>query len=580
MAIYFHIDTKYYLQITVYNWIILIKPKKLNMKTVLPKLILSYLLIGAFFNSSAQNEPFDVRIVNAGYQLNSAWELTYGPDDSLWVTENVAYKVSKISTVNGGKTELLDLSKSITGFSTTSNLPQGGLMGMVLHPSMFSEWPKPSKPWVYLAYVFKFDGCLRNKINTADSICLYKTKIVRYDYNRSTKKLTNEQVIIQTLNGSSDHNSGRLVIGDVGGTSYLFYSIGDMGTGQYKNAKRVNRSQLRDSLEGKVLRFNLEAIGNANNVNSWIPTDNPYLDANANRTAVWSWGHRNAQGLAFGRNGILYSSEQQDMSDDEINIIEKAGNYGWPLASGYCDGNYNGLTLATLPVISEQADSIKYNLKAPIYTLYTEKNPANLIGKLNSLWPTVACSSIDVYEKPVIPGWSRSILVPSLKAGLIQRMKLDPTGTKVIEMNSIAAMAKFGEIRYRDICISSDGLRIYASADMSSQSVKYKGRILEFTYEGSVLAVGEDSLKKNTRNTQIELYPNPAQKVLNVKSNPEISSPLRYAIYDINGKAVLNGKSFKEHFSINIESLSTGFYVFKLYNAYNLNVQTKKFMVK
>src|SRR5690606_31934562 len=173
------------------------------------------------------------------------------------------------------------------------------------------------------------------------------------------------------LNGSTDHNSGRLVIGDVNGTPYLFYSIGDMGAGQFKNAKRVNKSQSRDSLEGKVLRFNLEATGNPNNERNWIPSDNPYLDANSGRTAVWSWGHRNAQGLVFGNNGILYSSEQQDVSDDEINIIQKEGNFGWPLASGYYDGNYNGLTLSGLPVVSEQASAIDFNLKSPIFTLYT-----------------------------------------------------------------------------------------------------------------------------------------------------------------------------------------------------------------
>ena len=253
------------------------------MKTVLPILIIFIFLVSTVLITSAQNEPFDVRIVNNSYQLNSAWELTYGPDDSLWVTENTAYKVSKINTANGGKTDLLNLSNVKTSFSTW---PQGGMMGMALHPTMYSEWPNVSKPWVYLAYVYKFDGCIRNKKNTADSACFFKTKIVRYNYNRATRILENEQVIIQTLNGSSDHNSGRLVIGNVGGTNYLFYSIGDMGTGQFKNALRINKSQNRDSLEGKVLRFNLDAIGNVNNVNSWIPSDNPYSDANSNKTAV------------------------------------------------------------------------------------------------------------------------------------------------------------------------------------------------------------------------------------------------------------------------------------------------------
>ena len=548
------------------------------MKKILKFLFLSFLLSGTFQITNAQNEPFDVRIVNTGYQLNSAWELTYGPDDSLWVTENVAYKVSKINIANGGKTELLDISGAKASFSASTH-PQGGLMGMVLHPTMYDEWPNVCKPWVYLAYVYRFDGCKRNMKNTADSACFFKTKIVRYNYNRNSQKLENEQVIIQSLNGSSDHNSGRLVIGDVAGTPYLFYSIGDMGTGQFKNAKRVNKAQMRDSLEGKVLRFNLEATGNPNNVQNWIPNDNPYLDANSNRTAVWSWGHRNAQGLAFGENGILYSSEQQDVTDDEINIIQKTGNFGWPLASGYYDGNYDGLTLAGLPVGSEYNDSVTYNLKSPIFTLYTSPNPSSFFGKSNSLWPTVACSSIDVYDKPVIPGWSSSLLVPSLKAGLIQRIKLDATGTEVVEMTSINAMNMYGKIRYRDICISHDGLKIYASADMSSQDGTYKGKILEYTYKGSVLAVADHPAKEITHNTKIDLYPNPAQKILNVKSNSDISKPLYYTVHDLKGKTVLTGKSFRENFSLNIEVLPPGVYVFKLYNAYYLQAHTQKFIV-
>ena len=526
----------------------------------------------------SQNEPFSVRTVNSSYQLNSAWELTYGPDDSLWVTESTAYKVSKIDRVSGNKTLLLDLSTVPAGFTT---FPQGGLMGMALHPTLYSEWPNASKPWVYLAYVYKFNGCLKTKKTNLDSGCFYKTKIVRYNYDRPTKKLINEQVIIQNLNGSTDHNSGRLAIGQISGVSYLFYTIGDMGTGQFTNANRVNRAQLRDTLEGKVLRFNLDAIGDPNDVNNWIPSDNPYTDANSKKTAVWSWGHRNAQGLAFGSNGILYSSEQQDMSDDEVNVIETGRNYGWPLASGYCDGNYNGLTLANLPVVSEQQDSITYNLKPPIYTLYTTPNPGTLIGKSNSLWPTVACSSIDIYENSIIPYWNRSLLVPSLKAGLVQRLKLDATGTKVIDTSSIPAMRKFGQARFRDICISPDGLKIYVSCDMSSQSATYQGKILEFTYTGIMgpLAIN-DNLNNYTRNTSIQLFPNPTTKFLNIESIKNTSKPLHYSIYDVTGKRLLQGSSNNDYFSVNVESLSAGVYVFKLDNAYYINLTTEKIVIQ
>ncbi len=540
--------------------------------------LFSLLLTHAF----AQNEPFDVRVVNTTYQLNSAWELTYGPDDSLWITENNAYLVSKINPNNGGKTQLLDLT-SMRGFASTQDpWPQGGLMGMALHPSMYTEWPNPSKPWVYLAYVYKFVGYYKTKKGNQDSGAFFKTRIVRYIYQRSNKTLVSPTTIIETLNGSSDHNSGRLAIGNVSGTPYLFYTIGDMGTGQFKNLNRINRTQLRDTLEGKILRFNLDAVGAATNPQNWIPTDNPFKDKNGNLTAVWSYGHRNAQGIAFASDGTLYSSEQQDMSDDEVNIIEKGRNYGWPLVSGYSDGNYDGYTLAGMKVISEKQDSISYNLRAPIYTLYTTANPGPLYSQSNSVWPTVACSSIEVYEKSFIPNWNRSLLIPSLKAGRIQRLKLDPTGQKVVSLTEVPVMNLSGQARMRDLCVSPDGLKIYVACDKSSQAAKYQGKILEYTYTGplNVLSINRDSLFTYTRNKDIQVFPNPASKILFVKSIKSETKPLRYSVYDMNGKLMLSGTSKNDNFSINIETLVSGVYIFKLYNAYHIDVSTNKLVVE
>jgi PQQ-dependent dehydrogenase (s-GDH family) len=543
-------------------------------------LFLSLFLI-LFHNGFCQNEPFSVRTVNTKYQLNSAWELTYGPDDSLWVTENSAYLVDRINPQTGGKTQLIDLHNNKDFLQSLSPWPQGGLMGLALHPSMYSEWPNPSKPWVYLAYVYHNVGCFTAK-NGQDSGCFFKTKIVRYTYDRSTHSLSNPETIIQNLNGSTDHNSGRLTIGDVGGTPYLFYTIGDMGTGQFKNLHRTNRAQLRDTLEGKVLRFNLDAIGSASNPQNWIPNDNPFVDANGNSTAVWSYGHRNAQGLAFGSNGILYSSEQQDMSDDEVNIIEEGRDYGWPLVSGYSDGNYNGYTLANLLVTSEEQDSIDYNLRAPIYTLYTTANPGPLYGTNNSTWPTVACSSLKVYENYIIPNWNRSLLIPSLKAGQVFRLKLSADGKSVTGMTSIDSMNLYNKARLRDLCVSPDGLKIYVSCDMSSQNAAYKGKILEYKYTGtlSVLSIAPDSVNTPVINTKIEVYPNPAKNILFVKSIKNQTSPLHYSIFDINGKVVLKGNSNINNFGINIQMLNPGMYVFKLYNAYFINICSTKIIVK
>ncbi len=552
-------------------------------KKILVTFTLLFFLLSVAFS---QNEPFNMRVINPGYQLNSAWEITWGPDDSLWVTENFSYLVSRIDPLNGGKTVLLDLS-SKRNFTSPPKWPQGGLMGMALHPTLYSERQNPSKPWVYLAYVYKYNastGC-----SDGSGSCNFKTKIVRYDYDRTNHSLSNEQVIIQSLNGSNDHNSGRLTIGEISGVSYLFYTVGDMGAGQFNNMNRTNNAQTRDTLEGKVLRFNLEPDGDAGALDKWIPNDNPFTDANSKKTAVWSWGHRNAQGIAFGSNGILYSSEQQDKTDDEVNIIETSSNYGWPKISGYCDGNYNGLKLANQLVISEQTNCITLNAKEPIYTLFTSANPGSLSTDYLT-WPTVACSSIDVYEKNAIPNWNRSLLVPSLKAGQIYRLKLDPTGTTVIDSSTIPAMRNQG--RYRDICISPDGLKIYVACDISGQTSgptggfngggtppMNAGRILEFTYTGKLLSIN-DSVYTYTRNSVIQVFPNPTSKILYVRSIKNVSKPLYYLIYDTAGKLLIKGNTNNDYFSINIETLTSGMYIFKLFNAYNINLSTEKVVVK
>jgi glucose/arabinose dehydrogenase len=96
--------------------------------------------------------------------------------------------------------------------------------------------------------------------------CYYKTKIVRYTYNTSTHSLGSPTIVIDDLMGSNDHNSGRLKISPVpesDGNYHLYYTIGDQGAGQFNNAFRTNNAQNKDVYEGKVLRLNTEADGDA-----------------------------------------------------------------------------------------------------------------------------------------------------------------------------------------------------------------------------------------------------------------------------------------------------------------------------
>jgi hypothetical protein len=142
-------------------------------------------------------------------------------------------------------------------------------------------------------------------------------------------------------------------------------------------------------------------------------------------------------------------------------------------------------------------------------------------------------------------------------------------------------MRLYNKARLRDLCISPDGLKIYVSCDMSSQSNTYKGKIVEFTYTGpiSVLSIN-DSLNTYVRNASIQVYPNPASKILYVRSIKNVTNPLHYFIYDGSGKIALKGDSNNDYFSIPIESLAPGIYILKLYNAYSINVSTIKVVVK
>src|SRR5579859_4286459 len=151
--------------------------------------------------------------------MNSPWEVVYGPDDSLWVTEAHNYRVWKIHPGNKGSRVILDLSGK-KDFSNPAAWPQGGLMGLAIHPQYSA-----GKPYVYMAYVYHLVGCGTIPVN--QNYCSYNTKIVRYQYNSADGSLTYVDDIISTLNGSNDHNSGRLRIDPLvesDGKCHLYYT--------------------------------------------------------------------------------------------------------------------------------------------------------------------------------------------------------------------------------------------------------------------------------------------------------------------------------------------------------------------
>lgn len=557
-----------------------------------------FLLLGLLLPVSllinAQTEPFAKRSVGANF--NNAWEVLYGPNDSLWITENRSYRIRRINVKEdgvstfGGSTTLVDLFASpatygITINQNTANFPQGGLMGLALHPALYDTDPavRAAKPWVYAAFVFSKGTC-----TGSNTTCVYSTRIVRFTY--SGNALINPEIILDNIPGSSDHNSGRLVIspeienvapGGLHNQYRLYYTVGDMGAGQYLNTTRAQRSLVQNAFEGKVLRINTEIDGDTG-PNAWVPNDNPFFNASSISAEdyVFTLGHRNAQGLAWGKvNGVnrLYSSEQMDRTDDEINIIEKGRNYGWDRVSGYCDGNVNGYTIGTQSIGTSVNNNEQFNCtnianhKEPIFTMFTAQmstiNPSD-----NSLWPTVACSSIDFLGTSRIAGWSNSLFVTPLKKDFVYRLKLTTTGDGVEATYYQLFQGDGGRIR--DIAISPNGRRFFVARDGGTNLSN--GTIMAYNYTGTLLALGDKPNEGGPQQDYVDIYPNPVTTVLTVKGKKEFQKPLLAQLYDATGNIVQSKSSFQNTFTVDISTQKSGIYFLKLYNGNGQLVETKK----
>ncbi|MBN8666959.1 MAG: PQQ-dependent sugar dehydrogenase [Chitinophagales bacterium] len=553
-------------------------------RTCLPIL----LFLSATIKGFPQSEPFSKRVVASAF--NSAWEVVYGPNDSLWVTENRTWKVYRVDIATGTKTTVLDL-RSGPGADATINFPtgsgtqpQGGMMGLALHPNLYSSDPavREAKPWVYMAYVYE-----RNACPGTNTSCVFTTKIVRYDYLSNT--LTNPVIVLDDIPGSSDHNSGRLVIGptieagaDAAHTQYrLYYTVGDMGAGQFLNTTRTNNALAVDVMEGKVLRINTESDGDAG-LDAWVPNDNQFFNASiiTAQDYVYSYGHRNAQGLVWGNVGgtdRLYSNEQMDRTDDEVNIIEKGKSYGWDDVSGYCDDNVNGYKIGQTPSADENAYcSITPDHREPIFTLFTTNAagmPALMAQSNNQLWPTVALSSIDFYGYNVIPGWNASLVMTPLKKDFVYRIKLNATGDAVTG-DTITYFRGDGN-RIRRVTVAPDGLRFYVARDASATS--NGGTIMEYTYTGTTLAL-HDGPRNGPRIVRdlVKVYPNPVADIVFIRGLREMKKPVRAEIYDIMGQLRITQVSSRNDFSLDLSSLKKGIYLLKLYNGNEQEVQVEK----
>ena len=275
---------------------------KIPNKLLVPSLIISLLLllVASFFivqsvredeititsngeilvvEKQKQNETGELKAEVVTDNLNIPWEVEFLPDGSILITERP------------GSLVIIGKDKQRVPVEGVRHIGEGGLLGMALHPKFSSN------NFVYLYLTFEENGSIGNKVE-------------RYTLSGST--LSQRTVILEGIQGASNHNGGRIAFGPDG---YLYIATGDAGN--------ESLSQVPGSLNGKVLRVRDDGS---------IPGDNPF------NSPVYSLGHRNVQGLAWDEKGNLWATEHGrsgiQSGYDELNLVQKGKNYGWPQIQG------------------------------------------------------------------------------------------------------------------------------------------------------------------------------------------------------------------------------------------------------
>ncbi|MWW25897.1 PQQ-dependent sugar dehydrogenase [Algibacter lectus] len=319
--------------------------------------------------------------------LNIPWGMVFLPDGSMLITEKAG---ELIHFKNGTKT-------NISGLPEVYLRGQGGLLDIEIHPDYAHNG------WIYITYASaegEGDGgntaLMRGKLkNNA-----FVEKQLLYKAGPNTKK--------------GQHFGSRIEFDNDG---YLYFSIGERGN-RDENPQDITRDC------GKIYRLNDDGS---------IPTDNPFVNTPNAKTAIYSYGHRNPQGMAIHpETGAIWVNEHGPKGGDEINIITKGKNYGWPVIS--YGVNYSGTAFTEI--------TEKEGMEQPLF-----------------YWvPSIAPSGMTFVTSDKYPDWKNNILVGSLKFQYLERLVLE--NNKVVKREEL-----FKDIgRVRNVIQGPDGY-IYVAAE-------------------------------------------------------------------------------------------------------------------
>lgn len=305
-------------------------------------------------STTANTGPVQVETTVIATGLEVPWGLVFTPDGEAFVTERDSSRLSSVDS-SGNVEELQKLPESGSG--------EGGLLGLALSPD------------------YERDGLIYAYYTTDED-----NRVARFRLGEDPEP------ILTGIPVQSYHNGGRIAFGPDG---LLYVGTGDGG--EPSNAQDLN------SLGGKILRITPDGE---------VPEDNPFSDS-----PVYSYGHRNVEGLSWDSSGRLYASEFGSNRFDEVNLIEPGGNYGWPEVEGY-----GGEPEYTDPI---------------------------------STWPTseASPSGAAILKGGAIPQWEGDFFMAALRGQRLYRLDLDGSGTVVGQEELLRGEAG----RLRDVVQAPDG---------------------------------------------------------------------------------------------------------------------------
>lgn len=343
------------------------------MMRTLTSLLAALVMAAVAAADTPSGDPKTYKVETIAEGLNHPWDIAFLPDGGLLVTE----RDGGLRLIRDGKLQ----AAPIAGAPTTLTGGQGGLFDIVLDPDFASNQT------VYLSFA-------------AGTPQANATHVLKAQFDGAALRNSTTIFIASPSKPTKVHYGGRIVF--LPDKTFLL-SVGDAFVLR-------ELAQDRSVHLGKILR--LDRDGKA------VP-DNPFVTAPGMRPEIWSYGHRNPQGLFYdAESGKVFETEHGANKGDELNIITPGANYGWPVATWSMD--YSGAVISPSPVMAGVTDPI-------------------------AVWPeeTLAPGGVIVYRGALFPLWAGSVMIPSLVQKEVRRVTLGADG------RAVSQERLFGELGFR-----------------------------------------------------------------------------------------------------------------------------------